>query len=505
MPSVHIENIGPIPDATFDINPGVTVIKGAPGSGKSTALRTIQLAVDGRCDMKPTKRDGANRGLIEVDGKVIRITKTTRVEGEMSYEGLGDLSIADLHTPKFCEADKRDEHRIKTLVALSGVKADPEMFYHLLGGRADFRDIVSSKQLETTDLVEMAARIKSEIESEARRVEKQAGNARSDAKAHLAACEGVDLEQPISEKELNDAWQRASGRHGTLKERREAWLKAQQAAAKAREKLAELPPGLSVTEAEAKLQTAIDSWTEQTVVVKKLEDRLAELKHEIEMERSELSIRDKEGKAARVALESAKRDVSLRGELDAAIEAAAGAVETTEDDVDDAAIEVGNCRRAVAQAMETRKAIEQKRLADEENEKAKRLEKRADELRAAAAGTFDVLTEAIAKIEDCPLRVKTDDNGAPRLVTETERSESTYFDELSGGQKWDLVMRIATRRNRLIAFPQEAFGELAPSLRDKLHEAAKAHGAFVVTALATDGELCAVPYEPSTVKASAAE
>src|SRR5512140_195801 len=202
MPSIHIENIGPIPDANFSIVPGVTVVKGGPGVGKSTVIRAIQLSADGRSDMKLAKRDGTNRGVIEIDGKVIRITKTTRVEGELSYEGLGDLSIVDLHSPKFREADKRDEHRIKTLVALSGVKADPEMFYHLLGGRAGFRDIVSTKQLETTDLVEMAARVKSEIESEARRVEKQAANARSDAKAHLAACEGVDLEQDVDEKTL---------------------------------------------------------------------------------------------------------------------------------------------------------------------------------------------------------------------------------------------------------------------------------------------------------------
>lgn len=505
MPSIHIENIGPIPDATFNITPGVTVLNGAPGSGKSTAIRSIQLAVDGRSDMKPTKRDGANRGLIEVDGKTIRITKTTRVEGELSYEGLGDLSIVDLHSPKFRESDKRDEHRIKTLVALSGVKADPEMFYHLLGGRADFRDIVSTKQLETTDLVEMAGRVKAEIESEARRVEKQAANARSDAKAHLAACEGVDLEQTINEKDLNDAWQKASSRHGTLKERREAWIKTQEAARRAREKLAQLPPGKSVSQAEADLEAAKESWTEQTVVVKNLEEQLREVKQKLDLAFSELEKRNAAGEAARTALEAAKRDVSLRGELDAAIEAASGAVETTEDDVDDAAIMVGQCRKAVEAAMEVRKALRQKQLADEENEKAQRLEKRAADLRAAAAGTFDVLTEAIAKIEDCPLRVKTGDNGAPRLVTETERSDATYFDELSGGQKWDLVMRIATRRNRLIAFPQEAFGELAPSLRNKLHESAKAHGAYVVTALATDGELCAVPYEPTAEKVETAE
>ena len=495
MPSVHIENIGPIENETFNISPGVTVLKGAPGSGKSTALRTIQLVVDGHCDMKPTKRDGTNRGLVEIDGRTVRITKTTRVEGELSYEGLGDLSIADLHMPKFREADKRDEHRIKTLVALSGVKADPEMFYHLLGGRADFRDIVSSKQLETTDLIEMAARVKAEIESEARRVEKQAQGARSDAKSHLMACEGLDLEQPIDEKELNDAWQQASSKHGTLKERREAWLGAQQAAKRAREKLADLPPGKSVAEASEEFERTAARLRDANLEVARLQEMLKEAQahRDLAAERE---------RNARSELNQANAQIALRGELDKAIETAAGATETTEDDVDDASIEVGRCRKAVEKAMEVRKALRQKALADEENERARYLEQRAANLRAAAAGTFDVLTEAIGKIEDCPLRVKTDDNGAPRLVAATDRSEHEYFDELSGGEKWDTVMRIATRKNRLIAFPQEAWGELAPSLRDQLHETAKRHGAFIVTALATDGELRAVPYTVEHVEAA---
>ena len=68
MPRVAIENIGPIEHAQFDLVPGVTVIEGAPGVGKSTALETINFVVNGQKSSRITKRDGASRGLAEVDG-----------------------------------------------------------------------------------------------------------------------------------------------------------------------------------------------------------------------------------------------------------------------------------------------------------------------------------------------------------------------------------------------------------------------------------------------------
>lgn len=496
---VKIENIGPIVELEFVMDqPGLYVLQGNAGAGKTTALRTIQLVVDGRCDVKPTKRDGANRGLADIAGKVVRITKTTRSEGELSVDGLGDLSIAELHTPKFLDAKTRDRHRITTLVRLAGVEANAELFYPLLGGRADFKEIVSTKLMETDDLVEMATRVKAEIEREARRIEDQARTAESDAKAQQTLAEGVDESAEHDEKTLARNLEDAVRAHSTVKEQRAAYLRTVKAADAARERLAQLPPGKSVAEAEAALEGAELVYTEAW-------ERVNRLRQELQTAESELNIRKVRQEAARSELDAAKRDVSIRGELDAAIEAASGAVETSEDDVDDAAEAVGAARRASETGLQVRQAIRARGKAAEHLEKANALRDKSQRLRDAATDTMNVLTESIARIEECPLRVRLSEDGDPRLVVATDRSEHEYFDELSGGERWDLIMRIASRKNRLIAFPQEAFGELAPSLRDQLHETAKRHGAFVVTALATDGELRGVPYVSSAAKASAAE
>lgn len=498
MPRVAIENIGPIEHAQFDLVPGVTVIEGAPGVGKSTALETINFVVNGQKSSRITKRDGASRGLAEVDGKVVRVSKTMRTEGELSIEGLGDFSIASLHNPPFKTAETRDAHRIKALAVIAGAAIKPESFYHLLGGKADFRDIVPSRAFETDDPVEMTSRIKGAIEEECRRVEKLERTEQERAQAQLELVEGVDLDTVYNEASLQRGLEDAIREHSRTKEKRETWLKTQKAAEQARARLAELPPGKSVAEAEETHRAACKVQLDAQELVDDLAGKLRDAKHA-------LTLAENKALAAYEMLSVAKSEVSLRGELDAAIEAASGATETTEDEVDDASQSVGDARNAVKAGMQVRQAIEAQEKAQTHLDKAKEHRDHAEKLRIAAAGTFDVLSESIAKIEDCPLRVRLDEENVPQLVCATDRSEHEPFESLSDGERLDVIMGIATRHNRLIPMSQAQFGELAPSLRTKLHELAQKHGAYIITAQATDGELRGRLYEPEALKATAAE
>lgn len=491
MPNIRINDIGPICEFETELkSPGLYVLEGSPGAGKTTILRSLQLAVDGRSDTKPTKRDGAARGIIEVAGKTIRITKTTRAEGELDVDGLGDLSIADLHQPPFKDAKTRDRHRIVTLLRLAGAKANVELFYPLVGVRADFRDLVPSRQTDTDDLVEMAQRIKACFEEESRRIEKKAESARLEAKAHETAIEGVDTEAPHDEQQLADAWQRATSEHAAIKEKRDAYLRTLKAAHGARERLATLPTGKSVVEAKAEHAAACAKQLEAL-------DEVTRLERLLESARAALAVAESAAANAAEALTRAESEVAIRGELDAAIEAASGAHEVTQDEVDDAAIAVGVARKAAQTGNEIRSALKSLEKAKTARSEAKRLEEQAERLRAAAAGTMEVLSGEVAKIEGCPLRVRSSEDGDPRLVLATARSDNEYFEDRSDGQKWAIVMQIAARPNRLIPLSQAAYGELAPSLRRHLHELAKSSGCYVVTAVANDCELRCTPYVES--------
>lgn len=81
------------------------------------------------------------------------------------------------------------------------------------------------------------------------------------------------------------------------------------------------------------------------------------------------------------------------------------------------------------------------------------------------------------------------DDGDPRLVLATDRSENEAFDELSDGERWPVILAVAAASNRLIVLPQSAFGELAPSTREALDAMAAERDCYVLTAIADDCDL----------------
>jgi hypothetical protein len=207
-------------------------------------------------------------------------------------------------------------------------------------------------------------------------------------------------------------------------------------------------------------------------------------------------------KSAEEAVGAATRDIGLRGQLDAAIKAAVGAEETTEDDVDNALEATGIARKAVTLGATVRQAIKARKEAELHLEKAAEFRKKARRLRDAASDTMTVLANSISSLPNCPLSVKADDSGKPRLVLKTDRADDEYYDQLSDGEKWAVAIKIAARARRLIPLSQGAYGELAESLRSEVNELAKQNDCYIITSLAVDCALHAEPYEREIVVAA---
>lgn len=583
-PSIHVSNIGPVVEFELAMDtPGLWVLRGRQGSGKSTIIRTADLLVNGASGQQLSKRDGTKRGEATVAGATLRIMQNRREEGELSVESLGDVSIADLHTPKFEKANTRDRHRIKTLVRLAGVKADVALFRALLPDWFD--QIVPEDSLRTDDLVEMAARVKRAIEAEAQRVEKREETAVANARAQATIAEGIDLNAPHDEQELQDLLERAI-RHQAklhdewraLDERKAAALTAEESAREARERLAKLGGGLTVAEAQAKADEAAmllapaerardvakakddavqlelslaktaglmagkakgeaySALSDAEASVRILEAQLARAREELAAAKAkseateaasnaaderflnlETSARATEksliiaanefveaftaSQTANNVLEAAKREAALHAELMATIDASANIVAPTEQELAmaesaalgaDAGVDLA--KEAITLGTKVRAARAAKELADKHMEKAARLKREAEQLRDAARDTSNVLTNAIATINDCPLRVKITDDGDPRLVVSTDRSADEYFEELSDGERWIHVVKIATAHNRLIVLSQSAFGELSPESKAHIDQVARDNQCWILTAEAVDCELMGAPY-----------
>lgn len=501
--NIRVNDIGPVVEFDYELSGhGLHILRGHQGAGKTTILRTVQLASDGRTDVRPTKRDGAKEGAADVAGKSIRIKKQVREEGDISVDGLGDLDIAGLHTPKFVDAKTRDRHRIKALVRLAGVAADPSLFHELTGGRENFDRLIDPSVLETDDLVEMAARVKRSIEKEAQRIEAQAATAQANAQAKQSQIGGVDMTAPDDADALQAEYDEAVTRRAVLIQQRTSALEVINRATMAREKLDALPKGTTIAEAQIELDEA-------EAGVKKCEqdrqakaDHVAELERQLEQAYSDLNAAaDRKASAetfrdaAAAALESAKRNDTLSVQLREQIEAAENVECPDQDVIDEAEATVIAARDAVNLGVKVRQAKAAEAEASKYREQVKQYTVEARRLRDSAKDTLDVLSEAIGRIPACPLRVNMDDDGNPRVVLETDRSEAEPFDELSDGERWPIIIGLAAAKNRLIVLPQAAFGELSPETRRQLHELAQAHGCYILTAQSDDGELRGEMYQ----------
>ena len=249
------------------------------------------------------------------------------------------------------------------------------------------------------------------------------------------------------------------------------------------------PDHLRVELAEAK--EVQEKWSQE---VGRLEVRLASAKASL-AESCEFT------RTTNESLQSALREAALHVELHAAIESghidgpSAIKLEDAFEAKYHAAEQRTKAREAITEGVKVRQAIEAKRKSEEHTVKAEALVIDARRLRDAARDTAQVLTDAIKTIPNCPLRVRLNDDGDPRLVIATDRSDAEPFEELSDGERWLEVVKIAAASNRLIVLPQAAFGELSESSRGTLDRLAREQNCYILTAVASDCELQARPWK----------
>lgn len=482
-PTISVRNIGPVKEFEATLaTPGVHVIRGKQGAGKSTILRTVKFAVDGDCDPKPTNHDDAPAGEACVAGKTLRVMKTVREEGDLGVDGVGELNISDIHTPRFIDPKTRDRHRISGLIRLAGVEARPEMFHSLFGGADRFDAVVPADAVKTTDLVEMAGAVKRAADRAANSEEKAERTAKARMGAAQQLAEGIDTSRLHDEQKLQDQLAAAIEMHSRLSQQRSSALEVIRRAMQSKRQIAEAGGSVDVSAAEAAHVAAIGRVQDARSQVEAAERAL-------EIAKAEFRERSNEAEAAAQAMVAARRHRDSLAAWQADVDAAAKIECPTEQEVAEAQQAVSAAKAAQAVGLSVRQAIRALDEVRKHDGDAKAHATAAQRLRDAAAGTMEVLSGAVASIPACPLKVKYDDDGNPRLVITTDRSEREYFDELSDGERWSVILTLAAATNRLIVLPQSAWGELADSTRDMIDRLARERGCYVLTAQADDGDL----------------
>lgn len=481
MSELTIENVGPIEGLTIQIpdEGGICVLRGRNGRGKSQGLAAIEHAVSGRG--KLAVRDGAKKGEVSACGVRVTVGRSTRRSGELEVESLdGRLSPAELVDPQIKSPDAADARRIKAIVQIAGTKPDPSLFWALVGGREEFERLIGTAAIASDDLVQMADRIKRDLEAAARSEESKAEHALGRARGAREAASGIDASQDCDPQELQTALESAVQLDARLKAEARAAEDARRERRHAEDALedAELSyHGPSVPAAQA----ARDEANERFVQAK------------VELARAETA-----AKAAQAAAAAAERElVAATSHADTTAQWRSTLSKSLPQEV--SRVQLSQASQAVQEARERleqgvliRKARQHLQDAQRSANESTEHDREAARLREAAKGTDEVLTGVVAET-GWPGRVE-----AGRLVHHTKRG-ATYFGELSRGERYAIVVPWVVRRigrPGLFHLDQEAWEGLDPQNRRMLAGLLAGSGVVMITAeCSEDDEVTAEVYK----------
>ena len=491
--TIELADLGPVERLRLEIpqGGGVLILRGRNDCGKSETLQAVTRLLGGQG--KITCRDDAAAGEIEGLGVRIRVTRNPRRTGELEAVSLdGALDIADLVDPGIDNAEAADARRIKALVRLSGAKADPAAFYSILpGGREDFYRFVSeATTAEAADLVDLAGRVKRDIERAARAEADQAAHAEAQAQAYRQACEGIDLSAEVDPAALQDALTAAMITQAGLEEQRKR-------AREANRKATEAADLIAAEQANYIGPSAADATEAANVA------RLAMLQADTDVEHAKAALRQAQHaaeiakarhQAASDAAKAAEQHERMMAAWKAAIAELADHNDPTEDQLAQAAQAVADAKADLERGAVARRAQDQAAQADRLEADAVAHRLAAESLREAARSTDDVLSAAVASPT---LAVK-----RGRLVTMHPTRGEVFYCERSHGTRWRIAIDEAIRRIRaagqdelaLLPIPQTSWEGLDPTNRRAIAEHAKARGVVIITAEAADGDLRAEPF-----------
>jgi energy-coupling factor transporter ATP-binding protein EcfA2 len=466
--SLTIENIGPIEHLELDAKPGtITVLRGMNGEGKSTALDAISAITRGAGKLE--SRDNTTGGRVDGFGVTIRVGRggQNRRTGDLEVTSVEDrLSIADFVDPNIKDPCAADARRLKALVTLAGVKADPELFHSLAGGKSEFVEIVRPETLEAIDPIVLAEKIKRDFEAASRIQTTRAERLFGEIKALTANNDGIDLKGEHDTQTLQSRLESCLNAHSAIQERAKLAEQDAKRRAQAQAELdrAEAAGGMTLAQAEQRVADCHREWIEAVELLDARNEEVSKLrqalKDAIAAAESQSKIRDQKQKA----LESANDLQDAIEEKQSALSAwrqtldAPAIVAPSADEIWQSDMEVIQARKAYDQGVLIRSALERKAKAEAIEADRAKAEKKAEFLRDAARQTMDVLAETVKGLVP---GLKLDPN--LRIIVPHRKRKECFFADLSHGERWRLALDIAVSsferigERGVLAIPQEAW------------------------------------------------
>lgn len=491
MPKGIIENIGPIRSIEFDLPDdagGVLVFLGENTRGKSTAIKALSGLLRG--SGKLAVRDGMRKGLVDAFGAKASVTPArTTHNGELEVESIEEaFSFSDLVRTQGKEPATRDKTRVKTLLQLTGAKADPSLFYDLAGGKEALEQLVTAKDLITDDLVELAGKVHRGLHAAKRKLVESAEHAEGSA----TACEKMAAESPPCDLDLETCQRESEKAAADLQRMQDAVTAGAERDANLtllREKLEKAKAeqkGPTTEEAGRVVDAKVEYYDVCLAQVASLRKQLADaeqaLKEALAAKSSAcdvLMMAARSGEALNAITDEIDRQASLAIEVPSEFELC-----LAKDN-----LEVR--RQKVQDATLARDASKKRDEAKEHKAKAKELRAKAEKFEDAAKAVDGVLSSCLP---EGPLKWKDE-----QLVLTTSRGEDVPFDECSSGEMVKTCLPYGIRQigsNGVIPLIQDAWQDLDKKARREIAEMCEQMKVWIITGQVEEGELRPEVYKP---------
>lgn len=188
---IRIEGVNGIEVLEIGIGrPGVQVIRGANGAGKSCTLRAVEAVLGSKAAVvEPT--DGEDQGIVQGAGVTLRVGARRTRSGTPSVELLDSSAISRLIDPRIQDSTAAAKQRVAALLEIVDPPVTPDVVEALSGGLP-----LGVRPTRGVSVVEIAQQVKRAAETYSRAREDDAQRALGEASAARLVLGGLPTDAP---------------------------------------------------------------------------------------------------------------------------------------------------------------------------------------------------------------------------------------------------------------------------------------------------------------------
>lgn len=483
---IEIVNIGPVRNFHCEVQPGMNLLTGKNGAGKSATLNAIAKAAGADVNVEVT--DGQTQGAVKLDDAVLLTLTRSRTKIDSGVEvSLASVSpLALLIDPGIKDRKAAEQARIKALLQLFELKVTPEVIAELVEGDEAALDLIeeeigaASFELDPVALAGRLIGAHGILSKRKRELEKRAAEAHGQWQAARPASKPETLPD-VTVHEAQIQYDRAVGDYRQIQGEASQRAQREDEREEIRASLGERPDIASALEkhryAAEDVKIAEDEIALVEGEIRKWQERLIAAKHNLaDKLNAQAFAVERLGEAKAAEVQWDRRKAILDSEITGA----------TATDVENAARSVESARATLEAARATEEYQRRLKASEEARQTRERYTELAARYEMLAKGVPARLGGLLAKagIKSGEISLTVED-GVLQVIRPDGTQES--YHRLSAGQRTRIAMPLFIERNpnKIVAFDERFWNSLEAESKEEVAQILAENGVIGLTEVPT--------------------